>query len=100
MKKILMAVSVLVMASAAGAEDRDLQALYKKSCFACHAYGANNAPKTGAADQWAPRLEKGMETLVAHARDGFNTMPPKGLCFDCSDAEFKALIEFMSEPQQ
>lgn len=99
MKKILLAVLALGAVSTASAQDRDIQALYKKSCFACHAFGANGAPKTGAADQWAPRLEKGMDTLVTHVKDGFNAMPPKGLCFDCSDAEFKALIEFMAQPQ-
>ena len=41
-----------------------------------------------------------MDTLVTHVRDGFNTMPPKGLCFDCSDEDYKALIEFMAAPQQ
>jgi cytochrome c5 len=45
------------------------------------------------------RMEKGMETLVKHADEGFNTMPPKGLCFDCSADEFKALIEYMATPK-
>lgn len=99
MKKVLLAVLAVAAVSAVSAQDRDIQALYKKSCYACHAFGANGAPKTGAADQWAPRMEKGMETLVTHVKDGFNTMPPKGLCFDCSDAEYKALIELMAAPQ-
>lgn len=72
---------------------------YKKTCAVCHGSGAAGAPKTGSAELWAPRLEKGMETLVDHAKNGFNAMPPKGMCFDCSDDDFKALIEYMATGQ-
>jgi cytochrome c5 len=83
----------------AGLAGADVEALYNKTCVACHASGAAGAPKTGAAEQWAPRLAKGMDTLVANAIKGVNAMPPKGMCFDCSEADMKALIEFMSKAQ-
>ena len=30
---------------------------------------------------------------------GMNAMPPKGMCFDCSADDFKALIEYMVAPK-
>lgn len=99
MTKWLLAACIAAFSISSLAEG-EIEAKYKKSCYACHAFGANNAPKTGDAEAWAPRLEKGMDTLVTHVRDGFNTMPPKGLCFDCSDEDYQALIEYMAAPQQ
>jgi len=37
--------------------------------------------------------------LVASVEKGLNAMPPKGMCFDCSADEYKALIEYMSAGQ-
>lgn len=70
---------------------------YMASCFACHSTGAAGAPKVGAgnADVWATRLEKGLDTVVANAINGVNTMPAKGLCFTCTDADLKAVVEYM-----
>jgi cytochrome c5 len=99
MNKLLVAILLSFSAVTVGAADQAIQDRYQKSCFACHGFGANGAPRTGVAADWAPRMEKGMATLVKHASEGFNTMPPKGLCFDCSDDEFKALIEFMATPK-
>ena len=71
---------------------------YQSSCFACHFSGAAGAPKTGDAEAWAPRLEKGMEALIAAVRNGMGAMPPTGLCASCTDEEYQALIEFMATP--
>jgi cytochrome c5 len=73
---------------------------YNKSCAVCHATGAANAPKTHDVEAWKPRLEKGMDTLVQSVSNGLNAMPPKGMCFDCSDDEYKALITFMASPAE
>ena len=75
----------------------DVEAKYMASCFACHSTGAAGAPKVGAgnAEAWAPRMEKGMDAVVTNAINGLNTMPPKGLCFDCTDADLRALVEWM-----
>lgn len=72
---------------------------YNKSCNACHASGAAGAPKTGVEAEWAPRMEKGMDTLVASAANGLGAMPPKGMCYDCSNDDYKALIEYMATAQ-
>jgi len=36
--------------------------------------------------------------LVKAVNTGLNAMPPKGMCFDCSDEDYAALITYMSTP--
>ena len=69
--------------------------IYNSNCMACHATGAAGAPKVGDAAAWAPRIAKGMDTLLVSATNGLNAMPPKGLCMTCSDAELQGAIEYM-----
>ena len=73
---------------------------YMASCFACHSTGAAGAPKVGSgmAVEWEPRLEeKGLDAVIQNAINGINTMPAKGLCFDCSDDDLRAIVEYMIE---
>ncbi|MGB1907519.1 MAG: c-type cytochrome, partial [Spongiibacter sp.] len=58
----------------------------------------NGAPRTGNEQDWAPRLATGMDTLLDHTRNGYNAMPPRGMCINCSDDDFRALINFMAHP--
>ena len=95
MKKIFAVALMLCAASAIAEPD---MAKYNKSCAVCHATGAADAPKTGDAATWEPRLAKGMDVLVQSVSNGLNAMPPKGMCFDCSDEEYAALIEYMATP--
>ncbi|MCF6436587.1 MULTISPECIES: c-type cytochrome [Pseudoalteromonas] len=81
-------------AEAAPSGPRSGEQVYQAACFACHGTGALGAPKT--ADDWAPRLAKGADVLLDHAINGFNAMPPRGTCMDCSDDEIAAAIEFMT----
>jgi len=92
--KSVLVISAVMFASFADA--RDAQELYNKSCIACHSSGAAGAPKTGDAAAWAPRVAKGIDKLLANTKTGINAMPPKGMCMDCTDDEFKALIKLMS----
>ncbi len=89
----------MALSSATFAADQAVVDRYNKSCIACHASGAAGAPRTGVAADWEPRIAKGMDVLLAHTTNGFNAMPPKGMCFDCSDADFTALIEYMATPK-
>ena len=89
----------LTLAGAVSAADQAVVDKYNKACMACHASGAAGAPKVGDAAAWAPRLEKGMDTLLTSVTNGLNAMPAKGLCFDCSADDYKALIQYMSQPQ-
>ena len=91
------AVAALATAPAVLAGDPPPQ--YATSCGYCHAAGANGAPATGNAEAWAPRLEKGMEALVASVRNGVGYMPQGGLCDSCSDEDYAALITYMSTAQ-
>ena len=72
---------------------------YDKSCAMCHVSGAAGAPKTHDVAAWEPRMAKGMEALVASVKNGLNAMPPTGLCADCSDEEYAALITYMASPE-
>jgi cytochrome c5 len=94
--KLLLALVMALSAATATAEPD--MAKYDKSCKVCHDAGAAGAPKIGDAEAWAPRLAKGMDALVASVNKGLNAMPPKGMCFDCTDADYTALIQYMSAP--
>jgi cytochrome c5 len=73
------------------------EADYKASCAACHDSGAAGAPVVGNADDWAPRIKQGNETLYEHAIKGFNGMPPKGGNMSLSDDQVKAITDYMAE---
>lgn len=99
MKKLINVVSLLLIGSATAitvhAADQAIVDRYNKTCVVCHASGAANAPKTGVPADWEKRMAKGMDALVKSVENGMNAMPPKGMCFDCSAEDFKALIEYM-----
>ncbi|MBD1582408.1 c-type cytochrome [Pseudoalteromonas sp. S16_S37] len=81
-------------AEAAPTGPRSGEQVYQAACFACHGTGALGAPKS--ADDWVPRLAKGKDVLLDHAINGFNAMPPRGTCMNCSDDEIAAAIDFMT----
>lgn len=81
-------------------EPRDGATVYDSGCASCHASGAAGAPKTGDADAWAERIDKGMDTLVKHAYEGFNAMPARGMCGDCSEDEIAAAVEYIVDQSQ
>ncbi|WP_434604241.1 c-type cytochrome [Pseudomonas sp. R1-7] len=103
------AISIVLLALLAGCDDApvpstptampsdaSLARIYDSSCKLCHANPAAGAPLTGDTNAWAPRLAQGTETLLDHAINGYNGMPPMGLCMHCSEEQFLALIAFMS----
>jgi len=81
-------------APAPAASGIDAKALYT-ACAVCHAAGVANAPIFGKADAWAPRIATGMDAMVATAIKGKGAMPPKGGRADYSDAQIKAIVEYM-----
>ncbi|WP_207282812.1 cytochrome c5 family protein [Pseudomonas sp. FW300-N2F2] len=76
--------------------DAALAQVYDSSCKLCHANPGAGAPLTGDTNAWAPRVAQGADTLLDHAINGYNGMPPMGLCMHCSEEQFLALIAFMS----
>ena len=71
--------------------------VYGQFCHTCHATGLNDAPKTGDAEAWAPRLAKGIDVMLQTTREGLNLMPANGLCMNCSDDELIAAIHYMTD---
>lgn len=95
--KPLLAAVFLGLAMQAVTAAADVGGKYAAACATCHAGGALGAPRKGDTAAWAPRLAQGMPVLVQHVRNGFRNMPAKGLCNDCDDADYEALIKFMSQ---
>lgn len=77
----------------------ELQKAYDGSCKTCHSIPASGAPQVGDAKAWAPRLAQGKDMLLSHVINGYQKMPPMGLCMQCSEDEFIALTEHMSGSQ-
>jgi cytochrome c5 len=96
MKNLFVAVVALFVSIAVQAADQAVVDRYNKTCVVCHSAGAAGAPKTGDVAGWEPRMAKGMDALVSSVDKGMGAMPPKGMCFDCSADDFKALIEYMA----
>lgn len=69
--------------------------MYNDSCKLCHATDTMGAPAVGDADAWASVIAKGMDKVVHNAINGTGGMPPKGGNMDLSDADVKAIVEFM-----
>ena len=90
------AVEAPVVMAAATAEPLSGQQVYDRFCFACHATGVAESPLLHDAEQWAPRLEKGMDELLRTSRTGLGAMPPMGTCMTCSDEEMVAAIQYLS----
>ena len=74
----------------------DAAATYQMSCFACHGSGVADAPKLDDKEAWSELMAKGLDMVMANVINGLNAMPPKGMCFDCSDDDLRALVDYMS----
>lgn len=81
--------------AAAAAGPRAGDEVYNAHCAACHGTGVAGAPKVGDGGAWGPRAAQGMDTLMTHATNGLNAMPPKGTCAACSADELKGAVEYM-----
>ncbi len=68
------------------------------TCALCHSTGMMSSPKLDNADDWAPRIEKGIDVLYDHALNGFNMMPARGGNPSHSDEEIKAAVDHMVAP--
>jgi cytochrome c5 len=86
-------------AAAAPVEDaggpEKIKAIYTASCAACHTTGAAGAPKLGDNAAWSARIKAGNEALYNSALKGKNAMPPKGGNASLSDADVKAVVDYM-----
>lgn len=77
--------------------DIKLAEKYKRSCFMCHSNSDAGAPLTMAEGMWAERIEqRGLDGLLKNTLEGYNAMPMKGQCMDCTEEELMDLIKFMA----
>ena len=95
------AVALFIMgASSFALAERSGDTIFNTYCLTCHMSGLAGAPKIGDKADWQSHIEKGMEALLANVISGINAMPPKGLCFDCSDEELQSTIQYMIDSSQ
>ncbi len=89
-------------AAAASSGPRSGEDVYNSACMACHSTGAAGAPKLGSADDWAPRIAKGIDALHNSGVNGVagTGMMAKGGCMNCSDDEIFAAVDYMVESAQ
>ena len=86
-------------APAAPKGPRTAEAIFGKYCTTCHKTGLLNAPKKDDAAAWQQRVDarpNGFADLLQHALNGFNNMPAKGTCANCSEDEISSAIQYMS----
>jgi cytochrome c5 len=69
--------------------------VFNAFCTSCHSGSRIGAPPVGNHEAWAPRIEKGRALLLEHALNGYNGMPPRGTCGNCSKRELAAAIDYM-----
>ncbi len=75
--------------------------IYQNFCFSCHTPGLSGAPKLGDVEAWGPRIAKGKALLVQATIEGVQpAMPPRGMCFSCSDEDLAAAVDYMIEKSQ
>jgi cytochrome c5 len=96
MKKLLIVAGAMLLSLGVHAA-QDPEAVYARSCGVCHNGQIPTAPKKGDAAAWEPRLAKGMDALVQSVTNGMGAMPPRGLCMDCTDEDYQAVIKLMTE---
>lgn len=75
----------------------DPKSVYDSACSACHGAGILGAPKFGDAAAWQARAKNGgVDGLVKRAVAGTDKgMPPKGGRADLSDAQIRAVVQYM-----
>ena len=73
----------------------EAESIYNQTCVVCHGEGVHGAPRPGVKSDWEGSLSYGKTEMYLNTLEGIGEMPPRGLCDDCSEAQLKAVIEFM-----
>lgn len=64
-------------------------------CVKCHGSGAGGAPRIGDRAAWTPRVQQGLDTVIASAIHGHGAMPARGGMADLTDVELRGAIVYM-----
>ncbi|PKM13212.1 MAG: hypothetical protein CVV13_02210 [Gammaproteobacteria bacterium HGW-Gammaproteobacteria-3] len=77
-------------------KQRTGEEVYQYRCRGCHGKNTQGAPMPGDRYEWQRRSRQGMVVLMEHTLKGYKqTMPPRGGCPDCSDAELRRALDYM-----
>lgn len=102
---------ILLLSTASYAEERYYvfmqdelmqgRSIWLENCEGCHGWGIADAPVPMRPEEWQPRLLQPIETLYAHAIDGFfgpddSMMPPRGGADHLSDGQVKLAVDYMT----
>jgi cytochrome c5 len=74
--------------------------IYDAFCSACHANPPDimlQAPRISESQVWRGLLSQGKSKLLQSTIQGLGAMPARGGCFECSDAQLQAAIDYMLE---
>lgn len=76
-------------------EGQQIVQYYCSNCHAVKPLIQIGAPRIGEAADWEPRTKQSIDVLFKHTDEGFNAMPARGGCFECSDRQLKLAIVAM-----
>ena len=71
------------------------ETVFDQACVSCHGSGFYGAPVIGDSYAWEDRLKKGEATLIENTLNGLNSMPARGGCAACTDAEVQAAVRYL-----
>lgn len=97
-RMLVLVVSLAAIASqpvGAQRSERGGQEVVGAVCAACHASGAQGAPRIGDQKAWAPLAARGLTSLTESALKGIRNMPPHGGNPGLSDIEIERAITYM-----
>lgn len=95
----LLSLGLALLGASAAADERTTE-LYELYCASCHSVKNAEAPEAFNAAAWKRRMAKGADAVLANSIEGVGNMPPQGTCFECTQADLRALIRYMSGAKQ
>ena len=89
----------VTMSSSMDSSDMDsttqTNVVYDEYCSVCHSIGLAGAPIYGDVAAWEGRVDKGIETLTSNTYNGYNAMPARGGCMNCSEEDIQNAVQYM-----
>lgn len=70
--------------------------LFSQACAHCHLVPDIGVPVLGVDADWTERRARGFDSMLANTVNGVGNMPPLGTCGACVEADFRAMVAFLS----